>query len=122
MRKWLRSIRGEHVAITGRVWLPRHEVQRLVWRARGIPTPRGDVTAATTVLVRGDSSRWAFGEFGSKEKDAARLLSKGAAVSSFTIPNFAASWKTESQLGSPTASRESLSSGWRRRRSHNSSE
>jgi len=81
MRKWLRSIRGEHVAITGRVWLPRHEVQRLVWRARGIPTPRGDVTAATTVLVRGDSSRWAFGEFGSKEKEAARLLSKGAAVS-----------------------------------------
>ena len=81
MRKWIRSVRGEHVAFTGKAWLPRRELQRLVGRRDGKPTQDGEVTAATTVLVRGDSSRWAFGKYGTKEMHAARLIGKGASIS-----------------------------------------
>jgi len=80
MRKWLSGVRGEHVAITGRVWLWQHEVQGLIRRAGGFPTPRGDVTTKTTVLVRGDSSQFKFGEYGTKERDAARRISRGASI------------------------------------------
>jgi predicted restriction endonuclease len=80
MRKWLRSVHGEHVAVTGRLWRWQHEVQGMIERAGGIPTPRGDVTAVATVLVRGDSSSWAFGEFGTKESEAARRIRKGASI------------------------------------------
>ncbi len=81
MRNWLKSIRGEHVAFTGKAWLARPELKRIVRRLGGIPTARAEVTLDTTVLVRGDSSTWAFGEYGTKERKAARLISKGAAIS-----------------------------------------
>jgi hypothetical protein len=61
--------------------MPRAKLQRLVRRQGGITTAGADVTNATTVLVRGDSSRWAFGEYGTKERDAARLIRKGAPIS-----------------------------------------
>lgn len=80
IRKWLRGIRGEHIAFTGKAWMPRKELQRLVRRKGGIPTAGAEVTSATTVLVRGDSSVWAFGEYGTKELDAARLIHKGASI------------------------------------------
>ncbi|PYT23888.1 MAG: hypothetical protein DMG57_30520 [Acidobacteria bacterium] len=80
MRNWLKSIRGEHVAFTGKAWLARAELQRIVRRRGGTPTA-GAVTRDTTVLVRGDSSTWAFGEYGTKERHAARLISKGASIS-----------------------------------------
>jgi hypothetical protein len=80
-RKWLRGIRGEHIAFTGKAWMSRKQLQHLVRRKGGIPTPGGEVTSTTTVLVRGDSSVWAFGQFGTKELDAARLIRKGASIS-----------------------------------------
>jgi hypothetical protein len=61
--------------------MPRKKLQRLVRRKGGIPTAGAEVTGATTVLVRGDSSVWAFGDYGTKELDAARLIRKGASIS-----------------------------------------
>jgi hypothetical protein len=75
----LRKIKGEHVAFTGRAWLSRQQLQKVVGRKGGIPTSH--VTAATTVLVRGDSSVWAFGDYGTKELKAAQLIRKGASIS-----------------------------------------
>jgi hypothetical protein len=79
IRIWLRKIKGEHVAFTGRAWLSRHQLQRIVRRKGGIPASR--VTVATTVLVRGDSSVWAFDEYGTKELKAAHLIRQGASIS-----------------------------------------
>lgn len=81
MKKFVRNIRGEDVAFTGKAWLPRAELQRIVRHEGGFPTAGGNVSATTTVLVRGDSSVWAFGEFGTKERKAAELLGKGARIS-----------------------------------------
>jgi hypothetical protein len=41
----------------------------------------GHVTGDTTVLVRGDSSVWAFGDYGTKELKAAQLIRQGASIS-----------------------------------------
>lgn len=81
MRKWLISVSGERIAFTGRAWMPRAKLQRLVRRQGGITTAGAGVTSVTTVLVRGDSSVWAFGDYGTKERDAARLIRKGASIS-----------------------------------------
>jgi hypothetical protein len=79
MRKWLRSVRGEFVAFTGTAWLVRHELRRRVNRKGGIPIH--GIPSITTVLVRGDSSVWKHGDYGTKELDAARLIRKGASIS-----------------------------------------
>lgn len=81
MTSWLRNIRGEHIAFTGKAWLSRHELQRIVRRKGGVPSAGAEVTGATTVLVRGDSSVWAFGEYGTKERKAAELVRKGQSIS-----------------------------------------
>ena len=81
MRTWLRSLQGEHVAFTGTAWLKRSELQRIVRRHGGFPTLGAKVTSDTTVLVRGDSSVWAFGDYGTKERHAAHLISNGVAIS-----------------------------------------
>jgi hypothetical protein len=81
MNKWLRSIWGQCIAFTGTAWLPRAELQAIIRKKGGISTPRGRVTRATTVLVRGESSEWAFGEYGNKEREAARLISEGVRIS-----------------------------------------
>ena len=64
----------------GAAWL-RRSVQRLVRRQGGSPTAGARVNGATTLLVRGDSSVWAFGDHGTKENQAARLLSLGTPIS-----------------------------------------
>src|SRR5262249_21173889 len=76
----LRTIRGEHIAFTGRAWLARNELQRIVRRRGAIPSAGGEVTQTTTLLVRGDSSVWAFGDYGIKERKAAHLIRKGASI------------------------------------------
>lgn len=82
MKKWLRSIRGEYVAFTGSAWLQRHELEHIVRSRGGIPTGGGGkVTGDTTVLVRGDSSVWKYGKYGTKEQKAAQLVRQGAAIS-----------------------------------------
>jgi hypothetical protein len=80
MRKWLTSVSDEHIAFTGKAWIRRKTLKRLVCRKGGIVTS-GDVTSATTVLVRGDSSVWAYGDHGTKEKAVAQLIRRGASIS-----------------------------------------
>lgn len=72
------SIAGENIAFTGKAWLRRTELQRMVSRLGGTPTPKGAVTKATTVLVRGES--WAVREYGKKERKAAELVRKGSRI------------------------------------------
>jgi len=81
MRTWIRSLQDEHVAFTGTAWLKRSELQGIVRKRGGFPTSGAKVALDTTVLVRGDSSVWAFGDHGTKERHAAHLVSKGVAIS-----------------------------------------
>src|SRR5438132_13596509 len=81
MRKWITTVRGKRIAFTGRAWLTRAALRRQVLRKRGIPTPGAAVTSTTTILFRGDSSVWAFGEYGTKEREAAKFIRKGASIS-----------------------------------------
>jgi len=81
MRSWLSSLRGERVAFTGAAWQSRAELQRRVRRKGGIPTAGGAVTGDTTVLVRGESSNWKYGDHGTKEREAARFIRRGASIS-----------------------------------------
>lgn len=77
MRRWLTNIRGEDVAFTGKAWCPRRELQRRVRRKGGRATQAGDVTVGTTILVRGISPFWAYGDHGLKELRAAQLIRAG---------------------------------------------
>src|SRR6185312_5178024 len=72
--KQLSRLEGQRVALTGKAWCSRKE---LVRRLRGKATPNGGVTNDTTVLVRGSSSQFAFGEYGQKEDRVASLLRAG---------------------------------------------
>lgn len=80
MRRWLAKISGEHIACTGRAWCPRAKLQRRVRQQGGYPTPGGEVTGATPVLVRGTSPVWAYGNHGLKEMRAAQLIRAGHRV------------------------------------------
>jgi hypothetical protein len=81
IRNWLTNLRGEQIAFTGTAWLARADLQRRVRCKGGTPTASAAVTSATTVLVRGDSSNWKYGEHGIKEREAARYNRKGASIS-----------------------------------------
>ena len=80
MRRWIRSLRGERIALTGALWLPRAEVQDQV-RQRGGFSVGANVTGDTTVLVKGESERWKYGDYGIKERRAAQLIRKGVFIS-----------------------------------------
>jgi len=80
MRNWLKSLRGERVAFTGTAWRVRAELTRRVRLKGGIPTA-GAVTRDTSVLVRGESSNWKYGDHGIKERDVARWIRHGAPIS-----------------------------------------
>ena len=80
MRRWLTKISGEHIAFTGRAWRARENLQRRVQQQGGYPTPGGEVTGVTTVLVRGSSPVWAHGDHGLKEMRAAQLIRAGHPV------------------------------------------
>lgn len=77
MTKWITTIKGQHVAFTGQAWLTRPELQRLVRRLGGTPTRGAEVTTATTVLVRGRSTKWKLKGHGLKERYAAHLIREG---------------------------------------------
>lgn len=77
--KWLTSVTGHRIAVTGRTWCTQAELLR---RARGLgANGNGRVTKDTTILVRGRSGVWAYGDYGRKEKHAAELLREGHAIS-----------------------------------------
>lgn len=78
--KWLSKISGEQVAFTGKAWLKRSDLQKIVRRLGGCPTTDGDVTTETTVLVRGQSESWKYGDHGKKERRAAELIRAGQRI------------------------------------------
>jgi hypothetical protein len=77
MTRWLTSLEGQRIALTGKAWRSRKE---LIRQLRGRATPEGRLTTDTTLLVRGSSENWAYKDFGRKEKRAARLLLGGQRI------------------------------------------
>jgi hypothetical protein len=72
--KRITTLKGAHVAFTGRAFQSRKALQELVRQLGGTAPDGGRVTEATTILVRGDCSVWAHDKFGKKEEKAAALL------------------------------------------------
>jgi hypothetical protein len=79
MKKWIRSVCGESVVLTGGMWIRRADIRKWVRRHGGILDT--SVNATTTVLVRGDSQKWKYGDHGNKEHQAAQLVRDGVAIS-----------------------------------------
>ncbi len=80
MNRYLTQIKGHQFAITGHTWLPRRELMQLI-RKRGGSVPGScDVSGKTTVLIKGVSGVWAYGDHGTKESDAAELIRTGHEV------------------------------------------
>jgi hypothetical protein len=80
--KRIHSLKGLEIALTGNCGLKRHELTRLIKRkggkVTGYPTI---VTKNTDILVRGSSPFWKHGDFGTKEKKAAELISLNHPIS-----------------------------------------
>lgn len=72
------TIRDLTIAITGECWITQGELGRLI-RKRGGSYAEG-VTRSTDLLVRGDSSTWAHGDYGRKEEAAVRWIRKGKPI------------------------------------------
>jgi hypothetical protein len=86
MRKWLRHIRGEHFAFTGKAWLQRHRLVDIVRTRGGRPTGgNGKVTSETTVLVRGDSSAWKYRKYGTNPNNSRFLKTRKASYGTNTL-------------------------------------
>jgi len=63
----LKSLKGFHVAMTGTCSRPRAELVRLIKRKGGRTTDKARVPDEPTILVRGHSKTWLFGDHGIKE-------------------------------------------------------
>ena len=77
--KWLTSVAGHSIGVTGRTWCTQAELLQRARRLGG--KGNGRVTEDTTVLVRGRSGLWAYGDYGRKEKRAADLVRRGHTIS-----------------------------------------
>jgi hypothetical protein len=79
MRKCIRSLRRERVVLTGGMWIRRAKIQNQVRRRGGVVDTSVNVT--TTVLVRGESPNWKYGDHGLKERQAVHLIRRGSFIS-----------------------------------------
>jgi len=77
--KWLTTVAGHRIAVTGSTWCTQAELLRRARRLGG--KGNGRVTKDTSVLVRGRSGVWAYGDYGRKEKHAADLIREGRTIS-----------------------------------------
>jgi hypothetical protein len=77
MRKWLTSLRGERVAFTGGMWVTRSGLRRELERRGGVLS----TVFAASILVRGTSPKWKYGDHGIKERQAATLIREGEPIS-----------------------------------------
>ena len=77
--KWLTTVGGHRIAVTGRTWCTQAELLRRARRLGG--KGNGRVTKDTSVLVRGISGVWAYGVYGRKEKRVADLIREGRPIS-----------------------------------------
>src|SRR5579863_10131507 len=87
VRKRIRSLRGEHVVFTGGLWRCRAEIRDQVRRRGGFSVGE-TVTGDTTILVKGESERWKYGDYGVKERQAAQLIRNGVSISLLNEPEF----------------------------------
>ena len=71
------SIRGRHIALTGKAWITRADLIAQIRRRGGILTPSATVNARTNILVRGESVQWLQPDFGKKEKQLADVIRNG---------------------------------------------
>lgn len=79
--KYLRNIKGLYFAITGNCWLVRRELINQIEKNGGkVSDRRAQVTNSTDVLIRGDSSLWAFNKYGHKELKVSSLLKTGKII------------------------------------------
>jgi hypothetical protein len=101
MNKRLTKIKGQHVAFTGFLWCNRLEFQRKLKRAGAIPTPKGRVNRDTTVLVRGTSGVWKFGDHGLKEDNAAKHIRAGQQIAVVQGSEFLQYWSRFSRQTLP---------------------
>jgi hypothetical protein len=74
---WLTNLRGQRVSLTGKAWCSRDS---LIRRLHGKATPEGRLTKATTLLVRGSSTQYAYREYGRKERKVAQLVRSGQQI------------------------------------------
>jgi hypothetical protein len=86
MKKWVRNLRGESVVLTGGMWIRRADIRNRIRRHGGVLDTSVKVT--TTVLVRGESHNWKYGDHGIKERQAAQLVRDGIAISLIHEPEF----------------------------------
>jgi hypothetical protein len=84
MRTRITSIKGEHVAFTGRAWKLRKDLCKEV-ELQGGRTSGGSLTSKCTILVRG---RWQENEAGEKERRAAEMIRHGSGISVVTAEEF----------------------------------
>lgn len=84
MRTRITSIKGEHVAFTGRAWKLRKDLCEEVERQGG-RTSGGSLSGKSTILVRG---RWQENEAGEKERRAADMIRHGSGISVVTEEEF----------------------------------
>ena len=80
MRKRLATLRNEHVAFTDKAWRSRQDLQRVVRRRGGVPTPDAKVTRTTTVLCARRLFRVGVRGVGTKELEAARIIRQGESI------------------------------------------
>ena len=81
LMQWLTHLDGESIAVTGTVWCPQSELLKRARRLGAKVSSNGRITAETTLLVRGASSLWQYGDYGWKELRAAQLIREGHRIS-----------------------------------------
>ena len=84
MRTRVTSIKGEHVAFTGRGWKLRKDLCKEVERQGGRMSG-GSLSSKSTILVRG---RWQENEAGEKERRAAEMIRHGSGISVVATEEF----------------------------------
>lgn len=78
--EWVHAISNKQVVFTGGIdGHTRVELQRLA-KGLGASSTPSDVSYSTKLLVRGTSSRWKYGDYGEKEKYAAKLQAQGHSI------------------------------------------
>jgi hypothetical protein len=84
--KTLKSIRGQTVTITGKCWIGRDDLARMIRKQGGLIQPKNPVNNSTTVLVRGASQLWKYKTHGRKEAKAAQLIQSGQSL--VVVPDY----------------------------------
>ena len=84
MRKRVMSIKGEHVAFTGKAWKLRKDICKEIERQGGRASGRS-LSSKSTILVRGS---WQENEAGQKERRAAEMIRHGSGISVVAAEEF----------------------------------